>query len=183
VRSSKLLCTIEAKWAVIHHLNALIDVEAITPVLQRMIADVATTIATGPTTAQTKALIVCDMQPDLLKSLPPARRQALLDIVIVTVDAVRKTPPSKIIWTGVRFLDPTFASEVSYTHRLYGALRRLYDSAPKGTVQWFVAGTPGTAIDPALLPLDEQRPTARGQRSGYNFLAFAAPSIGTCRDR
>ena len=88
------------------------------------------------------------MQPDLLKSLTPVDRQALVDSVQIALDAARQAG-WKVVFTGLRF-------EVGYKnvlpqHRLYGALQRLNAKMGNDKVHWFLEGYDGSNIRLSLL--------------------------------
>ena len=68
------------------------------------------------------ALVVCDLQPDLLGSLPEAERERLLDHVRIVLAAARRAN-WLVVFTGLRF-GPGYAG-VSQRHKLYGGLARL----------------------------------------------------------
>jgi nicotinamidase-related amidase len=92
------------------------------------------------------------MQPDLLKSLTPVDRQALVDSVQIALDAARQAG-WKVVFTGLRF-------EVGYKnvlpqHRLYGALQRLHAKMGNDKVHWFLEGYDGSNIQSSLLVGEE----------------------------
>lgn len=91
-------------------------------------------------------LIVCDMQPDLLRSLPPTTRQVLLDSIQVCVAAARQATNWSVLFTGVQF--ESDYGNVEEHHKVYGGFKRLYQSIK--TVQWFVKGTQGSKIEASL---------------------------------
>jgi nicotinamidase-related amidase len=98
--------------------------------------------------ASIHALVVCDMQPDLLKSLTPVDRQALVESVQIALDVAGQAG-WKVVFTGLRF-------EVGYKnvlpqHRLYGALQRLNAKMGNDKVHWFLEGYDGSNIRLSLL--------------------------------
>lgn len=110
------------------------------------------------TTRIKRALIICDMQPDILPSLFPtniARRQAFLDAVQSVLLAATSSPlavdNSLILFTGLRF--PSRYEGLDPEHSMYGSLRRLNEKVGDGTAHWFMEGYSGSDIDSSLLHL------------------------------
>lgn len=97
------------------------------------------------------ALIVCDMQPDLLKSIstPPDARDECLTAAKVCLMAARQMKWT-VIFTGLRFR--CRYEGVPPQHRLYGAFRRLNEKVGDSSAHWFMDGYEGSKIDGCLLP-------------------------------
>ena len=122
------------------------------------------TMMTMNTTSVKKALVVCDMQPDVLNSITPvSRRQAVLHWVRYIVQQVRQQQQSsssltqwKIVWTGLRF-QPGYEG-IASNHKLYGSLVRLHKMMGEEKAHWFLPGYPGSDLEPTLSP----PPTATG---------------------
>ena len=98
-----------------------------------------------------QALIVCDMQPDLLASIPTTPRQALLDLVHVALDVARQAKWC-VVFTGVQF--PAGYQGVPAHHKIYGGLKRLHDSGVgnnNNKAKWFLETEPGAQIETSLL--------------------------------
>lgn len=97
------------------------------------------------------ALIVCDMQPDLLKSIstPPNARDECLTNTKVCIMAARQMKWT-VIFTGLRFR--CRYEGVPPQHRLYGAFRRLNEKVGDSSAHWFMDGYEGSKIDECLLP-------------------------------
>lgn len=98
---------------------------------------------------QHHALIVCDMQPDVLQSLSRADAGTALGTVSIALDAFRyaiqksPNPAHRILFVGLQFAEQY--SDLNPTHRLYGALKRIRGA------RWFLSDTPGAQIEPSLL--------------------------------
>ncbi len=93
-------------------------------------------------------LLVCDAQPDLLKSLPDDRRQSALAGLRISIEAAR-TAGWTIVFTGVQF-------EKKYEglpnqHKLYGGFKRLNAKMGDDKVHWFMRGYPGADIERSLV--------------------------------
>ena len=97
------------------------------------------------------ALIVCDMQPDLLKSIstPPNAREDVLTAAKICLMAARQMNWT-VIFTGLRF--HCRYEGVPPQHRLYGAFRRLNEKVGDNSAHWFMGGYEGSKIDECLLP-------------------------------
>mmetsp|Transcript_8713 Transcript_8713/g.16214 ORF Transcript_8713/g.16214 Transcript_8713/m.16214 type:complete len:570 (-) Transcript_8713:97-1806(-) len=95
------------------------------------------------------ALVVCDMQPDLLKAISTETRAAFLEAVRICIEGARKGG-WLIIFTGLRF--PPGYDGVSARHRLYGSFRRLNEKVGDKQAHWFMEGYAGAEIEPLLAP-------------------------------
>lgn len=111
------------------------------------------------------ALVVCDMQPDLLGAIPSEAREALLEASRLCIDAARRAS-WLIIFTGVRF--PPAYTGVSQRHRLYGGLQRLNSKLGDKAVHWFMEGFAGSEIAPQL-----------GLREGVETVVFRQQHLPT----
>uniref|UniRef100_A0A7S1G2Y8 Isochorismatase-like domain-containing protein n=1 Tax=Corethron hystrix TaxID=216773 RepID=A0A7S1G2Y8_9STRA len=88
-----------------------------------------------------RALIVCDFQEDLLKSIPS--RESLESSLKVSLAAARQAG-WLVIFSGLRF--PSGYAGVDPSHRLYGALARLNARLGDRAVHWFMEGHSGSDI-------------------------------------
>jgi len=93
-------------------------------------------------------LVVCDMQPDLLGSIPIDARKAMIAALKVCIDAARQAH-WPIIFTGLRF--PKGYGGLEIHDRLYGGLKRLNIQMGDGSVHWFLEGFKGAEIEPSLV--------------------------------
>eukprot|EP00928_Gymnodinium_smaydae_P026512 TRINITY_DN20796_c0_g1_i1.p1 TRINITY_DN20796_c0_g1~~TRINITY_DN20796_c0_g1_i1.p1 ORF type:complete len:601 (+),score=95.56 TRINITY_DN20796_c0_g1_i1:32-1804(+) len=99
------------------------------------------------------ALVACDLQPDLLNSLPAEARNAFLKVQRVCLEAAKKAG-WLIVFTGLRF--PSGYAGVGERHRLYGGFRRLNAKVGDKTAHWFMEGHEGAEIEPSVLsPLSD----------------------------
>ena len=97
------------------------------------------------------ALIVCDMQTDMLKSIstPPNARDDVLTASKVCIMAARQMKWT-VIFTGLRFR--CRYEGIPPQHRLYGAFRRLNEKVGDSSAHWFMDGYEGSKIEKCLLP-------------------------------
>jgi len=101
------------------------------------------------TVAPKHALVVCDMQPDFLKSITPeSRRMALLDAVQISVHTARLAN-WPILFYCLEF-KPGYEG-VSPHDTVYGALARLNAKLGDAQVHWFMEGYEGSKILPSLV--------------------------------
>ena len=98
------------------------------------------------------ALVVCDMQPDLLGSIADELREPLLDALRLCLGAARRAGWF-VVFTGVRFASGY--AGVSQRHKLYGGLARLNAKVGDKAVHWFMEGFDGSEIEPSLLRREE----------------------------
>jgi nicotinamidase-related amidase len=103
---------------------------------------------------ESHALVVCDMQPDLLGSIPAELREPLLDNVRLCIDAARQAG-WLVVFQGLRF-GPGYAG-VGPRHRIYGGLQRLNAKVGDAKVHWFMEGYAGSGIEPRLLGGGEEQ--------------------------
>jgi len=115
-------------------------------------------------TAGGSALVVCDMQPDLLKSIPSNARDDVLTAVNICVMAARQMRWT-VIFTGLRFRSQY--EGIPQQHRLYGAFRRLNERVGDTSVHWFMDGYEGSDIDQCLLPIPSPPATVSGAGEGH----------------
>mmetsp|Transcript_139210 Transcript_139210/g.444916 ORF Transcript_139210/g.444916 Transcript_139210/m.444916 type:complete len:569 (-) Transcript_139210:32-1738(-) len=97
------------------------------------------------------ALVICDMQPDLLKSIPADARAALLDSIKPCIEGARANG-WLIVFCGVKF--PKGYANVTPKHRIYGGFQRLNAKMGDERAHWFMEGHPGAEIEPFLAPHD-----------------------------
>jgi nicotinamidase-related amidase len=117
-----------------------------------------------------RALIICDMQPDIMPSLfahpspppsvdPKARREAFADAVQTVFLAAISSPlaadNSLVLFTGLRF--PSGYEGLYPEHSLYGSLRRLNQKVGDKMAHWFMENYPGSEIDSSLMDLVKGR--------------------------
>eukprot|EP00956_Cyclotella_meneghiniana_P003416 scaffold4134_cov70-Cyclotella_meneghiniana.AAC.1 len=105
-----------------------------------------------------RALIVCDIQPDILPSLfanSPSQREAFLHAVQSAVLASTSSPlpidNSLLLFTGLQF--PPRYEGLHPNHCLYGSLKRLNEKVGDEAAHWFMEGYSGSDIDASLLAL------------------------------
>lgn len=92
----------------------------------------------------TIALLVCDLQPDFMGKIDD--REVLLDRIFIALQAARHQGLGcRTFFTGVRF--STDYKEVSEDHKVFGALKRVYQ-VNRG-IKWFTDGK-GSEIETSL---------------------------------
>jgi len=96
------------------------------------------------------ALILCDVQQDLLGSLK--NQGSLLAALLPALEAARAAG-WLIVFSGLQF--QSGYAGVSPRHRLYGALSKLNGKLGDKSVHWFMKGYAGA--DMALVPRDKER--------------------------
>eukprot|EP00979_Chaetoceros_neogracilis_P005074 scaffold869_cov260-Chaetoceros_neogracile.AAC.5 len=87
------------------------------------------------------ALVVCDLQPDLLGSLP--NREALISSIEIVLE-IAKANNWIVIYSGLKF-ESGYAN-ITETHKLYGALKRLNSKMGDIAVHWFMEGYSGSQV-------------------------------------
>mmetsp|Transcript_35002 Transcript_35002/g.74668 ORF Transcript_35002/g.74668 Transcript_35002/m.74668 type:complete len:576 (-) Transcript_35002:190-1917(-) len=100
------------------------------------------------------ALVVCDLQADLLGSLQ--ERERFLRALSVAVEAARNNGWS-VVYSGLRF-SPGYEG-MPRGHKLYGALAKLNEKLGDRAVHWFMEGWAGSEIlssDPGLAPVPDE---------------------------
>ena len=110
-----------------------------------------------------KALILCDLQPDLLGSLKSDNKSHLLRALSVVVESARKKD-WLIVYSGLKFSKGY--EGVSHDHKMYGALARLNDKLGDDKVHWFMEGYEGSEIlssESSLAPRSEDKIVWRSQ--------------------
>jgi nicotinamidase-related amidase len=89
-----------------------------------------------------RALVVCDLQLDLLRSLPQCGAP-LLTALVPALEAARAAG-WLIVFSGLRF-QPGYVG-VSTRHRLFGGLVKLNKKLGDGSVHWLMADHTGAEI-------------------------------------
>mmetsp|Transcript_6256 Transcript_6256/g.8129 ORF Transcript_6256/g.8129 Transcript_6256/m.8129 type:complete len:581 (-) Transcript_6256:27-1769(-) len=98
------------------------------------------------------ALVLCDMQPDLLGSL--TNRKALVSAQKIILEAARKNN-WLVVYSGLQF-KPSYQG-VSPKHKIYGALSKLNSKLGDNAVHWFMEGYAGSTISSELAPRKDER--------------------------
>ena len=88
------------------------------------------------------ALVICDLQPDLLGSLHHQTDRLLLALEII--GEVARTQSWSIVYSGLQF--QSGYEGVTPKHKLYGALSKLNAKLGDKAVHWFMKGWNGTDI-------------------------------------
>ena len=85
-----------------------------------------------------KTLIVCDVQPDVVRKLPEPR-QKFLDLVQMAVQATRQstTSTTSIVYTMLKF-DDSYTG-IPSSHPRLGVLRRLAATTRNPQLKWFTS--------------------------------------------
>lgn len=91
--------------------------------------------------ASKPALVFCDIQPCALNALPETRRRSLMDLMQILIQGAALAE-HKFVWSALRFSNDY--KEIPINHKLYGALKRLYDKS--GRAMSYVKGQRGTEI-------------------------------------
>lgn len=92
--------------------------------------------------AHNNALVVCDMQSDMMTSiLPVSRRMAWLDAIQMSIHAARQAN-WPIVFVSLQF--QSGYPEISPNHKIYGAFQRLNAKLGDEKVHWFMEGYPGS---------------------------------------
>eukprot|EP00957_Ditylum_brightwellii_P140586 10710564-Ditylum_brightwellii.AAC.1 len=98
-------------------------------------------------TSQSKTLIVCDIQPDVIRRLPdPTQRRKCIDLVGIAIEAARRGERKmqcqhadgcshNIIYTQLKFRGEDGYQQVNPNHPRLGVLRRLGTKNPN--MRWF----------------------------------------------
>eukprot|EP00929_Paragymnodinium_shiwhaense_P023419 TRINITY_DN14659_c0_g1_i1.p1 TRINITY_DN14659_c0_g1~~TRINITY_DN14659_c0_g1_i1.p1 ORF type:complete len:569 (-),score=117.28 TRINITY_DN14659_c0_g1_i1:122-1828(-) len=100
-----------------------------------------------PQSKEKHVLVICDVQPDLLKAIAQHARDTLLQSLRVCIETARKAGWT-IVFTGTRFA--AGYAGVSSRHRIYGGFKRLNEKVGDAKVNWFLDGYAGSEIDPSL---------------------------------
>ena len=88
--------------------------------------------------SKTTSLVICDLQPDLLGSIP--EKETLLTSLKILIEIAQKRK-WLILYSGLKF-QPGYQN-VSESHKLYGALKKLNSKLGDKAVHWFMEGYPG----------------------------------------
>lgn len=107
------------------------------------------------------ALIICDAQPDALRSLSPAQQETVLEAVRIALDCCQQTSRTSsvshddwtVIFQGLQFPGHNYGDVLSPQHRLFGALKRVNQIQGAERAHWFLEGYPGSQVDPSLLEI------------------------------
>jgi nicotinamidase-related amidase len=100
------------------------------------------------------ALIVCDMQPDALRSLAPATAATVLEAVKIAVECCLHANSGcwTVIFQGLQF--PASYGNLNPHHRIYGALKRINTlQGGDERAHWFLEGYAGSDVEPSLRAL------------------------------
>lgn len=95
-----------------------------------------------------RALLICDLQPDLLVSIPSEAREALLSKLRLATEGARRAG-WLVVFSGLRF--PSRYEGVDAGHRLHGALARLNAKVGDKGAHWFMEGYPGADIERTVM--------------------------------
>ena len=107
-----------------------------------------------------QALIVCDVQPDALRSLVPASTAAtLVEAVRIAIECCCLDDDANndwsIVFQGMQF--PEAYGTLHPQHRLLGALKRIHDQLQGRAAHWFLKGHPGAQVEPSLWQTAQQQ--------------------------
>eukprot|EP00986_Skeletonema_menzelii_P001081 scaffold290_cov138-Skeletonema_menzelii.AAC.4 len=119
------------------------------------------------TTKERTALVLCDLQPDLLGSLK--QPDNLLLSLRIPLEAARKRN-WLVVYSGLQF-KPSYEG-VSPKHKLYGALCKLNKKLGDKAVHWFMEGWDGSKIissDPIISPKEADSIVWRSQHVPYEL--------------
>jgi nicotinamidase-related amidase len=102
------------------------------------------------------ALIVCDMQPDALRSLSPTAAESVLEAVRIAVDCCLHSSYGKwtVIFHGLAF--PASYQGLDPQHRIYGALKRINTLQGDERAHWFLEGYPGSDLESSLASIVDE---------------------------
>jgi len=123
------------------------------------------------TTKERTALVLCDLQPDLLGSLQQ-RGESLLLSLRIPLEAAHKND-WRVIYSGLKF-QPGYEG-VSSNHKLYGALRKLNQKLGDKAVHWFMEGFEGSDIissDPIVSPKEADMIVWRSEHIPHELAAL-----------
>lgn len=116
------------------------------------------------------ALVLCDLQPDLLGSLQQ-RGESLLLSLRIPLEAARKNG-WRVVYSGLKF--QSGYEGVSPKHKLYGALCKLNQKLGDKAVHWFMEGWEGSDIissDPIVSPKEDDMIVWRSGHVPHELLA------------
>lgn len=134
-------------------------------------------------------MLVCDAQPDLLRSLGDAARASLLENLKACIAGVRSAQPSGtcekwiVVFTGVKF--PARYEGVDASHKLYGGFKRLNLKLGDKNAHWFMEGFSGAEIDEELvreannLP-EGRKAVERGSDSAAAWTSYSKMAMDEC---
>mmetsp|Transcript_25188 Transcript_25188/g.75673 ORF Transcript_25188/g.75673 Transcript_25188/m.75673 type:complete len:218 (-) Transcript_25188:121-774(-) len=122
----------------------------------------------GDNAPERYALVLCDVQVDLLNAIPSEARCNLIGQLKQLLEAARRAN-----WLVV-FLGTCFApgyEGVHPRHRLYGGLRRLNQKQGDEKAHWLMQGREGAQVHPDLAPAEGEPLAWRGKlRPGAELL-------------
>jgi len=102
------------------------------------------------------ALVICDVQRDLLAKLTEGQRAELLAPLKELLTSAHRAN-WLVVFTGLRF--PAGYQGVPSRHRLFGGLQRLNAKQGDERVHWLMDGYEGTEVDAELISTSgEQQP-------------------------
>lgn len=120
------------------------------------------------TSKERTALVICDLQADLLGSLQ--HKERFLQALSIAVEAARNND-WLVVYSGLQFASGY--EGISPKHKLYGALAKLNNKLGDKAVHWFMKGWAGSEIlssDPKLAPsLDKDRIVWRSQHAPHEL--------------
>ena len=117
-----------------------------------------------------KALVLCDLQPDLLGSLK--HPDDLLLSIRIPIEAARSNN-WLIVYSVLQF--KSRYEGVSPKHKLFGALSKLNQKLGDKSVHWFMEGWDGSNIvstDPIVAPKDGDSIVSRSHHIPYELAAL-----------
>jgi len=101
----------------------------------------STTAGSSTSSSNGRVLIVCDVQPDVIRKISPPERNRRVDLIKIAVQAARTTRTTStcttIIHTLMQFDEPGYR-QIDPRHPRLGVLRRLAD-AGNTSVNWFTS--------------------------------------------
>ena len=115
------------------------------------------------------ALVVCDLQQDLIGSLSPHNRELLLTALIPVLEAARSAG-WLLVFSGLRFSSGYIG--VNHDHKIYGAMARLNAKMGDKAAHWFMEGYEGSEISPKLTVRDNEHIVWRQQHLPYEVADF-----------
>ena len=116
------------------------------------------------------ALVICDLQPDLLGSLQ--HKDQYLSALEIIVALARKQSWS-IVYSGLRF--ESGYKGVPLNHKLYGALVKLNAKLSDKAVHWFMDGYDGQSLlctNDKIAPRESDHIVWRSQHVPYEMVAL-----------
>ncbi len=127
-----------------------------------------------PLSKELRALVVCDLQPDLLGALP--QRGAPLLVALGPALEAARAAGWIVVFSGLRF--PPGYDGVDPRHRLFGGLAKLNKKLGDGAVHWFMEGHAGAEL---AVPVLSGEVTVWRRRHAAAELAAALRAAGVRR--